>query len=222
MSRMLFVEDFDIFEEPAVADVAAPAYDREAELAAEYARGLAEGLAHAEASRDQGARALVAHCAAECRRAEESLARLAEEAADQLAGLVFEALNTLVPSVCAACGPAETAAMARVLLPRLRLEPQIRVRLNPHDSAAMQAEVARLDEEIADRIVITPTDAMARGDLKVSWQDGMLLRDTAAIWREMSEALQRFGFLDAPSPRDVMAVPRAMRVVTEKVVEHAG
>lgn len=213
----MFVEDFDCLEpamlaqEPAVPDLSA-------RLAAEYERGLAEGEGRGLEACEDAARQLTARCDAEFPRAEAALAAMAEAAAEQVARLVFEALGALVPSVCAACGPAEVAALTRVLLPRLKREPQIRLRLNPHDAAAVQVQLAALDDDLGDRIVVTQSDQIARGDLRVAWQDGALLRDTGAIWRQMSDALRQFGFLDTPHEPGA----RSARPVAEQVAAHAG
>ncbi len=212
----LFIEDFD-----SVAPEPEPPAPDPAACAAEYARGLADGEAAATVAAitaaDAAARTLAAACATEFARAEASLAAMAEAAADQLARLVFAALDALVPSICAACGPAEQAALARLMLPRLHREPSLRLRLHPQDIGALQTELAALDSDLTDRVAIAPNPQMAPGDLRIAWQDGALLRDTGAIWRELADTLRQFGFLDPPHE-----APHLARPILEQVPAHAG
>ncbi len=205
----LFVEDFDHVDPVPPPDSGRDDAEITGLLAAEYARGMAEGIAQAKAECDAGTALLIERCAAEFRAADESIAAMVESAADQLARVVFEMLGSLVPTICAACGPAEITALTQVLLPRLRSEPRIRVRLNPHDVAVVQAQLDQLPDDLPERIAVASDDAVARGDIRIAWQDGALLRDTSAIWRDMSGALQQFGFLDAPPPRE--RTPRTAR-----------
>jgi hypothetical protein len=218
----LFVEDFDRIDAPPPPPQDPGGVDAAALLEAEYARGLADGAARARAECDGGAALLVERCIAEFRRADETIAAMADATAERLVRLMFEALGTMVPSICATCGPAEIAGLTQVLLPRLRNEPRIRVRLNPHDAPALQAQLDLLEDELPERISVTQTDAVARGDIRVSWQDGAMLRDTAAIWREVADWLRLFGFLDQP-PRERAPLPMlwSSRPDAEQVVEHA-
>jgi hypothetical protein len=223
----LFVEDFDCIDDlatPAAVAPPPPERDVDAELATAYARGLADGCAQASAEAASAVEALLARCTSEFRRADEDIAAMAEEAATQLARLMFETLGALVPAICASCGPTELAELTRVLLPRLRNEPQIRVRLNPHDAPAVLAGIGNLADDLPDRIVVTQTDAVTQGDIRVAWQDGAMLRDTAAIWQDMSSTLQQFGFLGATPARDAASpsYARPERPHSEQVHEHAG
>ncbi len=212
----LFIEDFDQIDD--IADPAPAAPVAAALLDEAYARGVADGVARRQAEDDAAARLLAERCTEEFRRAEDSLGEMADHAADQLARLMFGVLESLVPEICAACGPAEISALTRTLLPQLRSEPRIRIRLNPHDAPGVLAQMDVLNDDVRDRVVVTQTDAVARGDIRVTWQDGEMLRDTAAIWQQVADALCQFGFLDAAAAKPASVQGRGR---TQQVVEHA-
>ena len=51
------------------------------------------------------------------------------------------------------------------------------MRVHPHMQAAMQAEIAALDPEIAERVHVIPTDAVPPGDARINWAEGSAVRD---------------------------------------------
>ena len=75
------------------------------------------------------------------------------------------ALTACLPALCGRHGAAEVSALARAVLPGLVDEPKVVVRINPHMLPTMQAEMASLDFELAERIQLLPTEAVMPGDV---------------------------------------------------------
>ena len=94
-----------------------------------------------------------------------------------------------MPVLRAVHGDAEACGVARAVLPALSGEPEITIRTNPHTAPSLLAEIARIDPELPARVRMTPTDALARGDVRIAWRDGLAVRDGAALWREVAAIL---------------------------------
>ncbi len=207
---ILFGEDFDLGGTVArVAEVVPPEEDAEApaavlarvemaqaaQYAAGYAAGLAEGAARALAERTARCALWSELCASRLDRAEREVAAIADAAAAALARAVFDGLAVLLPEFCARHGAAEIAALARGILPGLRAEPRIVVRVNPHDRDVIADVLGEVPPELRERIVITPTDRVPTGDIQVSWQDGGVARDAATLRGQVADLLRQFGLV---------------------------
>ncbi len=116
-------------------------------------------------------------------------------AAESMAKLMLTILNLCLPAMCKSHGAAELSALAKTILPGLIDEPKIVVRVNPQMVPTMQAEVAALDFELAERIQVLPTDAVAPGDARISWGDGSVIRDAGSARRMVEDALASMGLL---------------------------
>ena len=164
----------------AAADTARTETLASAELAALQDRSAAlarisEGLGH-----------LTAGIAAEIERSTEELART-----------VLCLLAAALPSLMDKTAAREVSALLHRLLPGLHAEKQVTVRVNPHVAGAIESDLAQLDEDARTRILLVPTDALAPGDLRVSWHEGRLLRDTAAIRNATHKILASIGCTEA-------------------------
>jgi flagellar assembly protein FliH len=209
---ILFAEDFDaepdiaVLDEPSGAAVPPPAIT-EAELAAArdeaYAEGHRSGLAQAAADRAEITRQMVSVIADRMAEADAEAARVAERSAEAVAQLLLGTLGTMLPALCARHGAAEVAAVARAVLPSLVREPRVTVRVSPHVAAAVETELARLDPEFRARVELVETAAVPPGDARISWHEGVAVRDSAALWRAVAEALAPLDLL--PTPQTVAA-----------------
>ncbi len=123
-------------------------------------------------------------------------AQAATAAAAGVAATMLAALLACLPALCGRHGEAELRALSRAILPALQDEPRITVRVNPHMLAAMQAEVAALDTEVAERVRILPTDAVAPGDARIAWADGSAVRDAGRARAAVRDALAQLGLLE--------------------------
>lgn len=139
---------------------------------------------------------------------------VAEAAAELLSRTVLSMLHGALPSFCSAHGEGEVRALVRQLLPILAREPRATIRLNPHALAGVQQELAA-EPELAARITLVPADALHPGDLRVTWDEGGLLRDTTAIQSAMREALAELGLIAAAIPMTAGAPAPAHQRRTE-------
>ncbi len=220
---ILFAEDFDappgvtVLDDPPEesepsAPPPAPAItdaDLIAARAEAYAEGHRNGLAQAAADRAEVSRQMLATIAERLRGAGAEVARAADEQADAVARLLLGTLATMLPALCARHGAAEVAALTRAVLPALVREPRVTIRVSPHVAAAVEQELARLDPELHGRVALVPTDAVAPGDARIAWQDGAAVRDAAALWRDVAEALAPFDLLPLPDPPPAVPWPFA-------------
>ncbi len=198
---VLFAEDFDLPErtEPqAEPEAAEPAFDRtelEAAKAAAFNEGAAAGRAELIAQDTVGLRLAVSALADELGAAQDAARMIGERAAEEVARLLMAALGAVLPAWCESLGDREACAVARIVLPALMGEPEITVRTHARTAPALLAEIARIDPDIAARVRMVPTDALAPGDLRIAWKDGLAVRDAAAIWREVAAILVPQGLL---------------------------
>jgi hypothetical protein len=204
---VLFIEDFDLparaslppGNDPAAPEVIAPMFNAaelEAGRAASWDEGHAAGRA-AQAEEDAaGLRHAVTTLSAEFGAARETATLIAERAAEEIARLLLASLASVFPMLCVRHGAAEAAAVVRAVLPALTEEPEIGLRANPHTAPALLAEIERIDPDLAQRVRLTSTDALAPGDVRIAWRDGMAVRDAAALWREVAAVLVPAGLLN--------------------------
>jgi flagellar assembly protein FliH len=160
-----------------------------------YARGVADGQAGAMAEREARADHWTRLCAQRLCDADAEVAELADAAASSVAGLMFDVLAKLLPDFCARHGKAEIAALARDILPTLRAEPRIILRVNPHDVAVIEDVLGEIPADLRGSITMTPTDSVGEGDLQVKWHDGGVSRDTRALLGQVTDLLRQFGFV---------------------------
>lgn len=203
--EILFFEELD--DDPLPAAVVAPAA---APLAppllgeADLARARAEGFAHggsvahdaAMATREQATSAALTGIAEALRDAGGMAAQFNEAAASALARLLLGAVARLLPALCARHGADEAATLARAILPGLTHETLATVCVHPQALPALRAALASLDDRARPRLELVGSDALAPGDLRIEWPDGAAVRDTAAIWAAVRDALATLGLVD--------------------------
>jgi flagellar biosynthesis/type III secretory pathway protein FliH len=91
------------------------------------------------------------------------------------------------------------AAVVRTILPALHREPTVTVRVNPHLAEAISQEIETLDVDLASRVRMIPTDAIAVGDARITWNNGAATRDATSLWRQIENVLAPAGLLHAKS-----------------------
>ncbi len=89
---------------------------------------------------------------------------------------------------------AEIRALLRECLGPLRKSPHLVVRLDTRDAAALEPEVKRIARETGfdGRIVILGEDDVGRGDCRIEWADGGILRDGDALAAEIDATVARW------------------------------
>lgn len=205
---ILFGDDFDIGTVPrraaavaadaagAAAHAAAAARDEaEAMRAAAYRQGLADGMAQATTEWQARGDRWASLCAAPLRAAEQAAADLAEAAAAQLAGLVCDSLAAVLPELCARHGVAESAALARAILPGLTTAPQIVMRVHPQDAGTMAQLLGDIPAGLDGRLAIERAEDVGRGDVQLRWQDGRIGRDGRALQERVIDLFRQFGLV---------------------------
>lgn len=202
---VLFAEDFDDPHEAAHTEQVLepakvePVYSAN-ELASArndaWAEGHAAGIAEARTASDIMARTALAAMADQIRATREDLTALVEQIAHQIAKTLMTMLATMLPKLCEDHGDAEALAIAAAILPHLRHEPRLFIRTHPRMAAALHREIERMEPGLMPPIEIVPTDALAAGDISLSWQDGGATRDTGALWRSVANILMPAGLLD--------------------------
>ena len=203
MVGVLYAEDFDDEGETSVAErpgsppepeIIDPVFTA-AELDLARAEARQAGRVEAEhgltASRTQMLGLLAAGVANTRAEAHEA----AQAVAEDVARCMLSAMAACLPSLCERHGANELRALMRALLPALSDEPRITVRINPHMLGSIQAEIALLDPEIAERVHLLPTDAIPPGDARVTWAEGSAVRDTARARAAFEDGLATLGLL---------------------------
>jgi flagellar biosynthesis/type III secretory pathway protein FliH len=168
----------------------------EAQLAESYSHGLSAGIARATADQAEMGRRLIGSIAAGIEAARAEALAAADAASEEIARLLVVCLTTAFPALAEKLGPPAAACFAREVVQPLYGVPRITLRCSPHALAAMERELAGLDEDIRAAIEITPTDAMMPGDVRISWGVAVAQRDSRALWRRMQDALAQTGVID--------------------------
>lgn len=209
----LFAEDFDApgsgvellddMPDAEPAHKAAPDLQAEAVAAARaeaYADGFRAGLAQVAQDRIDVARRTLGLIAERMADAGTAAREHGEAAAFEIARLLLGAIGTVFPLLAARHGGAEIAALVRILEPTLTTQPRVTIRVGPQMVADVEAELGRLDPEQLENIRLLPTDGMAPGDARITWNEGGATRDGGALWRSVAEVMAAHGLMDAPEP----------------------
>jgi flagellar biosynthesis/type III secretory pathway protein FliH len=199
-----FTEDFDAAYADAVV-AAAPeppaeplltALDLEVVREAGYQDGLRDGLQQAAAARDAVVERTIAALEEQLRSAQYQAAQEADRAATSVARVLIQFLMKMLPALCARYGAEEIAEVARAVLPGLHQEPHVVVAVNPEFALEVEAELERQGADMKQRAVLTPTDSVAPGDVRISWRDGWAARDTNDLLQRISAVFASHGLLD--------------------------
>jgi len=200
---ILFDEDFDLPPPSREPEVIEPVYSVNELNAAreEAARDSREqALTEADTSARTMASRALASISEQLETARAEAAAIAEQSSEAIARLVMSCFATAFPALCARHGQPELAALLREILPALHREPAITVRISPHVAAALATDVHALDADLAKRVRLIPTDAVAPGDARITWEHGAATRDAASLWRQIENVLAPAGLLNPAGP----------------------
>ncbi len=201
---VLYAEDFDA--EPAAEDippdsdvpepeVIEPFFTAE-ELEAAREEGRTAGRAEAERGIAASRLHMLERIADALAEAQGEAATVAESAATGTARAMLSALATCLPTLCERHGAAEVQALVRIVLPGLVDQPRVSVRIHPRLEPVIAAELSALDSEFAERVVLLPNDAIAPGDVKITWEGGAALRDAGRVCAALNESLAALGLYE--------------------------
>jgi flagellar assembly protein FliH len=200
ISKFLFDTDFDAGTDPAARPAGRHDTRRytgaelEAAKAAAHAEGVAAGRALAE--QEIGRRIAdvlgivsgrLGEVMDEAQKHHGSQTREAVTAATEI-------VRRLLPALGKREAMSEIEALIADCLSRVHDEPRLVVRV----ADALLDEVRKRIDQLsgaagfAGRIILLADDTLKPGDARVEWADGGADRDTAALWREIEGAIQRF------------------------------
>jgi flagellar assembly protein FliH len=197
---LLFDEDFDQPPPSDEPEVIQPVFTLAEILAArdEAAReSRDEALAEADASARAAAQLALTAIAAQVAAARSEVTSIAEQSSEAIARLLLGCFATAFPALSARHGTDELTAVIRAILPALHREPKITVRINPHHVTALTEEFRTFDTDLAARVRLLATDAVALGDARITWENGAATRDTTSLWQQIENVLASTGLVDA-------------------------
>ena len=111
----------------------------------------------------------------------------------------------LLPDFAREHGPAEIRALLGRLLPTIRSQERISVRVHPDLIAAIQRDLTELDGDLSTKVDVIAAP-LERGDVKVAWENGSMTRDTRQIAQAIQDALSQLGLrqtTEAPAKRSM-------------------
>ena len=199
---LLFDEDFDPRPpeppppEPEVIEPSFTLADLEAARDAAAREAREQALKEAEASVQAFTRRALETLASEVMSARAEAAAAAEEATEALVRLLLDCFAAAFPTMSQRHGPDEAAALLTSILPELRREPDVAVRLCPGMVGGIRDEIERFDGDLANRVRLIPTDALPPGDIRVEWTNGAASRDAQGLWTEIEAILAPAGLLN--------------------------
>jgi flagellar biosynthesis/type III secretory pathway protein FliH len=213
VAASLFDEDFDhppappLPPDPEVIEPVFTAVELEAARETAWREGHETGRTEAEQSDTAIARQVLAHIAAQLDLAGAEASRIAEQSAEAIARLLLDCFATTFPALSARHGDSEVRAIVRAVLPPLRQEPKIAIRLDPVSARSVAREIERLDPDQLLRVDLIPTHAMPAGDVRITWRNGSAVRDTAALWQQVVDILAPAGLLPShPAVKEIERV----------------
>jgi hypothetical protein len=205
MRNLLYEEDFDA---PPPAPPPEPASEVEAPpgpppiTPADVELACAEAVATArtlwarelDAERLDAVRAL----AAGLDRLQGEVAAQVERVAEPLARAVLGMVAAALPELCRAHGEAEARALLRRVAPIVAGSGPLVVRAHASMLEGLRGELAELDEDVLARVELRAA-TLPPGDLRLSWPDGSVSRDAAALRAAIADELCILG-LDVTHP----------------------
>ncbi|PLX38518.1 MAG: flagellar assembly protein FliH [Hyphomicrobiales bacterium] len=167
-----------------------------------YQRGLAEGRAAAEA---QAARRVADEAGRLVSAAQSILGALdadRERIERDAATLAFAAARKLAATLVAREPTAEIETLIAECLGPLRQAPHIVIRVDERDVEAIKAEADRIAHErgFMGRLVVLGEPDLARGDCRIEWADGGIVRNMDEVAGEAEAAIERYFAARAADP----------------------
>lgn len=172
-----------------------------------WREGHAEGMAVRATADTAAAEQLALQLADALAAADAAGAEAAREAAEAIGTAVISALAALLPASLAAVGPREAAAVAATVLPALVDEPAIAIEAAPDCMEVIEAAVARLPANQADRVDITPRRHADGPELTIRWPRGEARVDIRSAFAVVRDLLDRHGLIAAGTEPPADAPP---------------
>lgn len=200
---ILYIEDFDAPTVPdrpsSVPAIITPSFTAE-DLDAAREEGRRAGAADATTERagiDAQLRTAALGTIGEALGAARADARsVAQAMAEETAAAILALLAAALPAAAARTAGGEVAALLQTLLPALSREPTLNIRVHPELLNDISAAIEPIWPPDGGRLTLTGDATLAPADVRVSWNDGDAVRDTAALWADISAALAPYNLPD--------------------------
>ena len=171
-----------------------------------HQKGRDEALREASASM-QGQRNLAAaNLAKQLAATQEQSARIVEQALNMIARTTLSLLSVALPALCADHAEAELRALLHRIVPPMRQQPELQIRVHSSLRAVLEEETKAMLEGSGTCVTWASSGKLLPGDIAISWQNGGALRDTAATCdyiRDAVLALFEAGHEPVPETDDV-------------------
>lgn len=198
---ILYAEDFD--DLPAVPHVPAETHieqiSDEPVITADHVEqacrdAVAQARVQWEAQAEQQRTRALGAIADAIREARADARHQADTVAEGTVTTMLSMLNGALPRLCRDHGPAEVRALVERLLPSLRSEPRVTIRVHPSLVPVLDRDLADAEPELTGTVSVMAAP-VEPGDLRVTWENGSCKRDTRAILAAMQDALSQLGLL---------------------------
>lgn len=124
-------------------------------------------------------------------------------AAEGTVTTILSMITGLLPEFSREHGPTEVRGLLGRLLPTIRSQTKITVRVHPDLVPAVLRDVGELEPDLASMIVVTP-GSLNRADVRVAWENGSMTRDSHQIMQAIQDVLSQLGLhqkVEAPTKR---------------------
>jgi hypothetical protein len=131
--------------------------------------------------------------------ARKELTTHAEAVADGIARTILSALSSALPHLCRSHGDAEVQALLARLAPLLAPYTPLVVRVHQGLIETLASDLAAMDDSLLEHIELRPAN-LPPGDVRLSWEHGRVVRDSATICAALQDCLSALGLSSTPTP----------------------
>ena len=121
----------------------------------------------------------------------------AEAVADGVARTALAMLASLLPELCKSHGDQEVRLLVKSLLPLIARTGPVVIRVRPELIELVRADIDTLNDGAFEKVELRAANLSA-GNVKLSWDEGSLARDSAAIRKAIEDSLAQLGLTNAP------------------------
>ncbi len=121
----------------------------------------------------------------------------AEAVADGVARTALAMVASLLPELCKSHGDQEVRLLVKTLLPLIARTGPVVIRVRPELIDLVRTDIDTLNDGAFETVELRAANLSA-GDVKLSWDEGSLARDSAAIRKAIEDSLAQLGLTNAP------------------------
>lgn len=208
-----------------------PSYSAAALAAAReegYVAGEAAGRAAAERSLAASAARSIEHLVADLQQATVDAAQQRATIAGEATAIALTLCRKLLPHTYRETAGDEIAQLVATVLPKVAQQPRLLVRVaTPLVAAVTDALTGAVrTAEFAGTLKVVGDAALAIGDCRIEWAQGGLVRDAAALWREIEITIDQILRPLAPAAVDAFApgepMPNVNDLAMQPIAGHPG